>query len=330
MTAVLPREPVPTTIDSPSARAGGLRNRSVANLLRMGHCAPSILRTLLAVSDAEAERLVKLTAALPGGIGNTGEECGGVTAPLVLLGLRYGLGTLRQGLPRVVYKGHDLLRRFTRCNGTMLCREIRGHARLPLRCIGVVRRSPELCAQAFATESLEAIPEARREAYCRLYAHFSEQGFHCSHAVLRHLRPALSASAELIDGTSAFLGGTVFTGGTCGAFTAGVMVLGAELGEIENSRPRVLRMIATMAVGGDAFTDERNAFNRTMNLGHRLSRWFVAEFGNTRCRAITACDFSTVRGVERYIESDGTARCEAIAQQVAARVQGMIEHSRES
>jgi hypothetical protein len=62
-----------------------LRNRSVANLLRMGHCAPAVMQTLLDVSDTEAEWLVKLTAGLPGGIGNTGQECGGVTAPLLLL-----------------------------------------------------------------------------------------------------------------------------------------------------------------------------------------------------------------------------------------------------
>jgi hypothetical protein len=38
------------------------------------------------VSETDAQWLVKLTAGLPGGIGNTGGECGGVTAPLVLLG----------------------------------------------------------------------------------------------------------------------------------------------------------------------------------------------------------------------------------------------------
>ena len=34
-------------------------------------------------------------------------------------------------------------------------------------------------------------------------------------------------------------------------------------------------------------------FNKTMNLGHRLSHWFPREFGSTPCRALTPCDFST-------------------------------------
>ena len=58
-----------------------LRRRSMSNLLRMGHCAPTVMQTLLDASYTEAEWLVKLTAGLPGGIGNTGAECGGVTAP---------------------------------------------------------------------------------------------------------------------------------------------------------------------------------------------------------------------------------------------------------
>jgi hypothetical protein len=120
------------------------------------------------------------------------------------------------------------------------------------------------------------------------------------------------------------MGGTVFTGLTCSALTAGVMALGLALGEIENSRLRVLRMIGTMAVGGDAFADKLNAFSRIMNLGHDLSQWFAAEFGSTQCRAITQCDFSTTEGARRYVEGGGTARCSAIAQSVARRVRSMV------
>jgi hypothetical protein len=38
------------------------------------------MQTLLDASETEAEWLVTLTAGLPGGVGNTGAECGGVTA----------------------------------------------------------------------------------------------------------------------------------------------------------------------------------------------------------------------------------------------------------
>jgi putative redox-active protein with C_GCAxxG_C_C motif len=81
-----------------------LRKRSVSNLLRMGHCAPTVMQTMLDASDAEGRWLVLLMAGLPGGIGNTGGECGGLTAPLVQIGLRHGREETDDGLPLVVEK----------------------------------------------------------------------------------------------------------------------------------------------------------------------------------------------------------------------------------
>jgi hypothetical protein len=120
------------------------------------------------------------------------------------------------------------------------------------------------------------------------------------------------------------MGGTLFTGRTCSALTAGVMALGLAVGQIEGSRIRVLRMIATMAAGGDAFADDVNAFNRVMNLGHELARWFDAEFGSTQCRALTGCDFATTDGVRDYIASDGVSACAAMALRVSSRVAEMV------
>lgn len=307
-----------------AATERGMRSRALANLLRMGHCAPSVMQTLLDVSETEAEWLVKLVGGLPGGIGNTGEECGGVTAPLVLLGLRHAHEVKRVRLPLIVYQGHDLLRRFAACEGTVSCREIRGDARVPLRCIAVVRRAPGLFARALGSDSSGVLSPEQEEAYARLHAHWVEQNLHCAHAVFRQLGGARFESEDLGHASSGFMGGTVFAGMTCSAFTAGVMALGLAMGEIENSRLRVARMIGMMAVGGEAFADDVNAFNKSMNLGHELSRWFAGAFGSTRCRAVTACDFSTQEGVQHYVESGGTARCRAIAESVARRVQGMI------
>lgn len=94
-----------------------LRRRSLSNLLRMGHCAPTVMQTMLDASDAESTWLVILTAGLPGGIGNTGGGCGGLTAPMVLMGLRKGRHDVADGLPVVVDQGHELLRRFTSACG---------------------------------------------------------------------------------------------------------------------------------------------------------------------------------------------------------------------
>src|SRR3990172_10873521 len=71
------------------------RQRAFSNLLRMGHCAPTVMQTLLDVSPTErptqGEWLVRLSAGMPGGIGNTGHECGAVTSPLALMGVQGGL-----------------------------------------------------------------------------------------------------------------------------------------------------------------------------------------------------------------------------------------------
>ncbi len=321
-------EPAEAPRMSVSRPIGNSRRRSMANLLRMGHCAPTVMQTLRDASEGEGEWLVKLTAGLPGGIGNTGNECGALTAPLILLGLRSARDPACEGLPVLAHRGHDLAQRFERRNGTLLCREIFGHARVPIRCVGVIRRSPDLFAETLSTGGAAAIRGERREAYCRLYDHCAEHGFHCAHAVFHRLGHVLSVEQALLDGTSAFIGGTLFLGMTCSAFAAGVMALGVTLGEIEHSRARVLRMIGVMAAGGDASAEHLNAFNRVMNLGHRLSQWFSAAFGSTQCRALTGCDFSTVAGARRWIEGGGAARCGLIAERVAAQVEGMVAEAR--
>jgi C_GCAxxG_C_C family probable redox protein len=151
----------------PTVSAEQLRKLSVGNLLRMGHCAPTVMQTLLDASDTEATWLVLLMAGLPGGIANTGNECGGLTAPLVLLGLRHGGDETVEGLPVVVEKGHDLLQRFTARCGTTQCREILRDARVPLRCVGVVREAPSMCAQCIAASTEHAIAPDARAVYPR-------------------------------------------------------------------------------------------------------------------------------------------------------------------
>jgi hypothetical protein len=293
----------------------------------MGHCAPTVMTSLLDASGSTARWPVLLTAGLPGGIGNTGGECGGITAPLVLLGLVHGRGETEAGLPVVVEAGHDLLARFADSQGTTQCREIRGTSRVPLRCIGVVREAPVTCAACLGAPAAGSVAPAVRAAYQRLYEHWSRRGFHCADAVLSECETSPAPDEELTDAVTAFMGGTLFTGMTCSSLTAGVMALGLALGEIENSHARVARMIATMAVGGDAFADELNAFNRVMNLGHELSEWFEAEFGSTQCRALTGCDFASTADVDGYIDRDGTADCARRARRVAEHVSAMIERA---
>jgi len=304
-----------------------LRRNSVGNLLRMGHCAPTVMKTLLDASGSTEQWPVMLTAGLPGGIGNTGGECGGLTAPLVLIGREHGRAEADDGLPVVVDAGHDLLARFADRQGTTQCRDIRGTSRIPWRCIGVVREAPVTCAACFGTPVAGVVTPDARAAYRRLYEHWKQRGFHCADAVLEESGTSPAPDEELKDAVTAFMGGTLLTGMTCSALTAGVMALGLALGEIENSRRHVARMIVTMAVGGDAMVDGMNAFNRVMNLGHELSEWFEAEFGSTQCRALTRCDFASTSDVVDYIDRDGTAECALMAQRVAERVSVMVERA---
>jgi C_GCAxxG_C_C family probable redox protein len=308
-----------STQTKPSYRA-----RSLNNLLRMGHCAPAVMQTILDINHCRQPGLVKLMAGMPGGVGNTGFECGGISSPLVILGLRNGLRDVRAGLPVIFDQGHAYYRRFSCENAASFCKAIQ-NPRHPVRCIHAVRHSPELLAETLENDSRSAIPVEQREAYCHLYDHMQQNDFHCAHAVFQRLRATVPVNQELFDASSAFMGGTLFKGLTCSAFTAGVMAIGLKIGEIENSYLQVARMLAIMVSGGYAFDDELNKFNQALNTGHRLSKWFRAEFGSTQCQAITLCDFSCQEGVGKYIASDCIPRCRRIADMVAEQVQNILK-----
>ena len=115
------------------------RMRALWTLLGMGHCAPTIMSSFLHVCGRrKADWFVRLASALPGGIGNTGGECGGITSPLMLLGLLHGLGSIEGGLPLVFERGHAHMEVFCRHRGTLLCREIRRTPRSILPCIRTI------------------------------------------------------------------------------------------------------------------------------------------------------------------------------------------------
>jgi hypothetical protein len=229
-----------------------------------------------------------------------------------------------RGLPVIFDQGHAHCRYFLECHKTLLCRQIRGKDRFPRHCIRPVCLSPELFLAGTAYNGQDAIPAEARESYRRIYAHLVQKDFHCAQAVLDNLHYAAPECQDVFDAVSAFMGGTLFMGMTCSAFTAGVMAIGLRSGEIEDSPLRVIRMIVTMTAGGNAFDENINKFNRSMNAGYRMSKWFAKEFGSTQCRAITQCDFSTLPGVNKYIESNCVTKCKEIADKVAERVQNTL------
>jgi C_GCAxxG_C_C family probable redox protein len=316
------QDPMQNNLNSKEKQA--YRARGLDNLLRMGHCAPAVMQTVLDINHSRREDLVRLMAGMPGGIGNTGFECGAITSPLVILGLRHGLQEMQDGLPRLFDLGHVYYQGFCDENAASFCKVIQ-NPRLPVRCIHAVRHSPELLAETLESDHHSVIPAGQRAAYSCLYGHMKQCNFHCAHAVFQNLSSTIPVDQELFDAASAFIGGTLFKGLTCGAYTAGVMAIGLRLGEIENSYLRVTRMLALMVSGGNAFTDDLNKFNRALNTGHRLSKWFRSQFGSTQCQAITQCDFSCQAGVSKYIAGDGVTRCRGIATMVAQQVQNILE-----
>ncbi len=304
---------VPQTYDAGFPEKG--RDRGLVNLSGMGHCTAAVIQTLLDQSDTRAAWLVRLAAGLPDGIGNNGRECGGITAPLIMLGLRHAVDTARKGVPVIVYKGHDLLRRFKSSFRSPLCEEIRSHDRLPLTCINVIRRVPEFYKEALSSGCEDAISQEQIETYGLLRAYFAgrgfRRGFHCSHDVLHRLRGIIPVDKQLLDAAAAFVGGTVYSGMSCSALIAGLMAMGLALCEIENGRAHDF------------------AHDLNMNSGHRLGEWFRSKFGSTLCSDITQSDFSKADDVERFIAEDGASVCNAIAQDVAQEARDMIESSLE-
>ena len=322
-----PGKPAPVAVDLSYRTKRMYRFRGLSNLLKMGHCAPAVMKTILDLEDSQEEWPVRMTAGLPGGIGKSGYECGGITAPLIRFGLEYGLSAERDGLPTVIHAGHDYDRRFQKCHHALLCKEILGDRRVPLPCIKVVRRAPELYRQTGRKNGGEAISGETREAFLLLYSHLCANDFHCAHAVLKQMGGTIPVTRELLDGTSGFIAGTAFKGMTCSAFSAGLMAVGLKLGEIEASYLRVMRMLTIMVFGGNAFADHLNKFNRLMNIGHRMSKWFKGEFGSTLCREVIQCDFSSMADVQRFIEKGSVTTCKMIAEKVARQAEMIIKQS---
>lgn len=134
------------------------RTQAFANLLRMGHCAPTVMKTILDITSTEKEWLVRLSAGMPGGIGNTGFERGGITSPLVLLGTQFSLRQVDQGLPVIFDKGHALFQNFVTSQKIFRCTEIRQNDHFPRHCITPVLPSPELFMDAQNFNHREATP----------------------------------------------------------------------------------------------------------------------------------------------------------------------------
>jgi C_GCAxxG_C_C family probable redox protein len=289
----------------------------------------------------EDERMVKLTSGLPGGIGLLRSECGCLTCPIMVLGLEYGADAYGGQIPKVIPMGQRYMNRFRDQFGGIHCKEVvkiditdrdvvKEKGIRILGCFRVMVRSPGLLMDIMK-EDAEIVPSDingdTASAYVRLLKAFQESNFHCTHSVLHDLDDVIDVDEDLLRASWGFVGGTLLQGLTCGALTAGVLVIGSVFGEIEDSYVRALKLIHQAFVDGDIMRGDLNKYNRAINISHELTRWFEEEFGSTRCGDILGLDFSTPENVDKYISENGIDRCREITRRVAQMVRKEIrEH----
>lgn len=301
--------------------------KSLRNLSKMGHCAPTVMCTLQELRSVQDERMVRLASGMAGGIGNSGSECGAVTSPIMTLGLEYGPDGENGQIPKMISIGQSYLSRFSDAHGGVHCREISQSGQGMLPCIKAICEAPGLLRDLIDEDPrglLDDIDDETARACAQLLQTFHASNFHCAHSVLRALDDGTGvvyADEKLLRASFGFLGGTLFQGLTCGALTAGVLAIGLILGEIEDSRARVLKWILQMVRGDDELRDEANKFHRAINAGNQLVLWFEKEFSSTQCRDILQVDLATLAGVERYAAEHKIDRCCEITYRVAQRVQ---------
>lgn len=295
--------------------------RSVNNLLRMGHCAPSVLETLLEKARIKDDLLVKAAGGLAGGIGNMGAECGGLTAAAMFYGLHYSQEDEGREVPKSIIYVQDYTRRFTAYNSACNCADIRARGGMG-PCVQAIISAPRLAENV---PSEPPPPEAESSQACALaLKHFNGCGFHCAHSVLSRLNGLVQVNTSMLQATWPFIGGTAFQGMTCGAFTAGVMALGAAVGGIENSYLRVLNMMQKMMRNQDASDNSINEFNRSINAGSQLGKWFKNEFGHLDCHSLCGCCFSDNRQVQAFIADGQIKKCRQIADGVVQKTSCII------
>ena len=318
------------------------RVRGLSNALKMGHCAPTVMRTLQELQDIEDERLLMATAGMPGGIGWLRAECGCVTSAVLMMGLKYGDDILKSDNkpdPGIISMGQNYLNRFRPTYGGLECREIsrvnynekqnvkKNSLGATGRCFKAICGSPVLLMGIMDGKSEDtpsSVDSERIKAHEKLLELYRAQKFHCSQSVLHALDEVTEEDENILRASWGFMGGTLMQGMTCGALTGGVLALGLKFGEIEDSYLRVMRWTLQLLIDGDIKREDLNKFNRSMNISEVLVEWFEREFGSTRCRDLTQTDLNTEAGVDTYISEQKIDQCRAVAEKTAEKVREII------
>ena len=295
--------------------------RAVNNIRRMGHCAPSVMKTLLDINKIDNENLALYAGGMAGGIAGPGMECGVLTAPLLFMGFQYNNPQNISERIKIICKAQSYFNEFNAFNGASLCSRIR-QGGMPA-CMKAVRNFNRQFVKAISVPIY--MTDEAKDSYSVLLKSFDANKFHCAHNVLNNLNISYPVKDDLYKSSWIFMGGIALLNRTCDALTAGVLALSSATARIENSYSRVARMNRLLRQKNpEAMDEEINNFNRSINLSEELGVWFRNEFGSTNCFDIWRLDFSKIKNTESYLADNCMLQCRYIADKVAEKVLSMI------
>jgi len=295
--------------------------KTINNYLRIGHCAPSVMQTLIDIHHSGNEDLVLLSGAMAGGIAGPSTECGVLTAPLMFMGYMNKEAVDPSGRLKLIAMAQAYSARFGSENKASSCELIRNRGMHS--CKNAVHDFYDDYSWACANPLV--FRDEIKESYSFLLENFEKEDFHCAHNVLRLLEGRVKVSGDMLASTWIFAGGIAMMNRTCGALAGGVAALSSLNSMAENSYARVSRMNRLLRKKSSSAMDEDiNNYNRAINQSDVLGEWFRREFGSLSCRDIWQYDFSSLRDSESFITGRCTKQCRLIAGKVAEQLVQML------
>jgi hypothetical protein len=293
--------------------------RTLNNVLRMGHCAPTVMQTLLGINGIQNPDMVKYAAGLAGGLAGSDMECGVLTAPIMFTGYsNSNLTGIKEKL-NVIRQAQSYVKEFNEFNGTTICNNIQQSE----SCRHVIVNFYKPYLKAIKNPVI--LSDEAKEACTLLLETFDEKKFHCAHNVLENLNSNFNVTKELYDSSWPFIGGIAMLNRTCGALAAGAMALSSVTARIAYSYSRVARLNRLLKDNDNRAMDEEiNSFNRSITLCDELGSWFRKKYGSTKCHELCGLNFSDINDVKNYLSGPCMGYCTDIANEVAGKVSTMI------
>ncbi len=296
-----------------------LKVKAVKNTLKMGHCAPAVMSTNLdtgRIPLKSRDLIVAQTSGMPGGIGNSGNECGGVTSSLMYLSLLYKDHLINNHYDKLFEKGTLYLESFNKKHCSVNCRDILKDGDMKA-CLSAIYTSPEMMKNI-----LNQKKPSDYSHHATTAEKFRKAKFHCCHAVFDRLKGSLPNNPDIYTASWPFIGGTLFKGYTCGALIAGIHAIGLSVNKIEDSYMRTFNMIKMMMNNDEkANGNTINKFNISINKGKELVNRFQRRFGAISCQTLTRSDFARKKDVDVFLRKkmmNCQSMCDIVAENVMA------------